>query len=156
MGEWVSLQVAADRLGVHPATIKRRVKRGELASQQEPRPQGYRLLVELPDAVEPSNPSPEAPAESATVEVLTATIQVLTRELEAVRRDLDDERARSRELWEWVKHPALSAPMQAPVQSTTAAQEVVSSPAGHTAPVSTPDTDWWGPRLLRWIRAEKP
>jgi hypothetical protein len=48
---WVSKEAAAQRLGVHVATIDRKLKRGELNAKQEPRPRGWRWLIELPDDV---------------------------------------------------------------------------------------------------------
>ncbi len=49
MSEWVPLSVAAERLDCSVVTLKRRIKRGELPTEREARPQGYRLLVQMPD-----------------------------------------------------------------------------------------------------------
>jgi hypothetical protein len=57
---WMTKEAAAQRLGVHVATIDRKLKRGELNGKQEPRPRGWRWLVELPDNVA----STESPASS--------------------------------------------------------------------------------------------
>jgi hypothetical protein len=46
---WMTKEAAAQHLGVHVATIDRKLKRGELNGRQEPRPRGWRWLVELPD-----------------------------------------------------------------------------------------------------------
>lgn len=45
----VSKSEAASRLGVSVDTIERRLKAGELKGHKEPRPQGYRWMIELPD-----------------------------------------------------------------------------------------------------------
>jgi hypothetical protein len=48
--ELVSLAEAAQRLGVSVDTIKRRLRKGELKGRQDPRPQGYTWLIEMPDS----------------------------------------------------------------------------------------------------------
>ena len=47
IGEWVSLQEAAQRLGVSIDTVRRRAKAKELPSRQTPMPQGFRWEVFL-------------------------------------------------------------------------------------------------------------
>ena len=42
---------AARSLGVSEETIKRRIRRGELNGQQQPRPQGYVWMVDIPEEV---------------------------------------------------------------------------------------------------------
>jgi hypothetical protein len=46
---WMTKEAAAQLLGVHVATIDRKLKRGKLKGKQEPRPRGWRWLVEVPD-----------------------------------------------------------------------------------------------------------
>lgn len=62
--EWLPIQQAAKRLGVSADTIRRRLKRGELASRRDDTPQGYRWLIRM-DA--PSSP-PNAPGSPRTRE----------------------------------------------------------------------------------------
>jgi hypothetical protein len=47
----VSVIEAARSLGVSEETIKRRIRRGELNGQQQPRPQGYVWMVDIPEEV---------------------------------------------------------------------------------------------------------
>jgi len=54
MTERVSITDAASRLGVHPATIRRRMKSGELAGVKQQTPQGFVWQVELPDGTPPA------------------------------------------------------------------------------------------------------
>jgi hypothetical protein len=72
--ELVSLPEAAQRLGVSVDTVKRRLRRGELKGRQEPRPQGYTWLIEVPDnnsgSTADSNATSMADLDSGTVEVL--------------------------------------------------------------------------------------
>ena len=45
----VTIQEAAQTLGVAESTVRRRLRNGELEGEQMPTPQGYTWLVELPD-----------------------------------------------------------------------------------------------------------
>ena len=47
----VSVSEAARSLGVSEETVKRRIRRGELNGQQQPRPQGYAWMVDIPEEV---------------------------------------------------------------------------------------------------------
>jgi hypothetical protein len=64
---WMTKEAAAQILGVHVATIDRKLKRGELNGKQEPRPRGWRWLVQIPDdtvATEAPTSSKHAPADA--------------------------------------------------------------------------------------------
>jgi excisionase family DNA binding protein len=105
---------AAQRLGVSPDTVRRRVKSGELPAHQKKRGQGFQWLVDLasfPEAPEedarpgpadhrPAAPQPRAqqgvqaaPTDTGLLEALVAelrgTLQVTRAELEARRREVD-------------------------------------------------------------------
>ncbi len=45
----VAIKEAAQRLGVVEATVRRRIRNGELRAHQVPRPQGFIWMVDLPD-----------------------------------------------------------------------------------------------------------
>ena len=45
----VSIKEAAQRLEVVEATVRRRIRNGELGAHQVPRPQGFIWMVDLPD-----------------------------------------------------------------------------------------------------------
>jgi hypothetical protein len=47
MSEWVSIRDAAQRLGVSPDAIRRRLRSGQLQGKQEPTPQGHVWLVDV-------------------------------------------------------------------------------------------------------------
>src|SRR5262249_7125068 len=47
MTEWVSIRDAAERLGVSPDAIRRRVRSGQLQGRQQPTPQGHVWMVAL-------------------------------------------------------------------------------------------------------------
>lgn len=53
----VTIQEAANTLGIAESTVRRRLRNGELEGQQMPTPQGYTWLVDLPEdqAVEQEN-----------------------------------------------------------------------------------------------------
>jgi excisionase family DNA binding protein len=71
----VSVDEAAQALGVAPSTIRRWVKTGRLTSERVSRPQGYVVLVQLPDAVGPTtegdSPSQQLPT-AAPSQISTA------------------------------------------------------------------------------------
>ena len=45
----VTIQEAANTLGIAESTVRRRIRNGELVGQQMPTPQGYTWLVDLPE-----------------------------------------------------------------------------------------------------------
>lgn len=45
----VTIQEAANKLGIAESTVRRRLRNGELEGQQMPTPQGYTWLVDLPE-----------------------------------------------------------------------------------------------------------
>ncbi len=93
--EHVSIQEAAERLGVSADTIRRRLKRGELKGTQEPHGKsGYRWLVHLPDAAQADAPG-LPPAEAYALAEARARIDGLERlidELASHRDKLETER----------------------------------------------------------------
>jgi hypothetical protein len=70
---WMSKEEAALRLGVHVATIDRKLKRGELNGKRDPRPRGWCWLVELPEEPAPTEATTfnsKLPARPESVEVV--------------------------------------------------------------------------------------
>jgi hypothetical protein len=63
MTEWVSIRDAAERLGVSPDAIRRRVRSGQLQGRQQPTPQGHVWLVALDEGLDAA--APVAPAGSS-------------------------------------------------------------------------------------------
>jgi hypothetical protein len=51
-GEWVSVDEAAKRLKVAPATIRRQLKRGQLQGKQVPRPYGFSWVIWVDDRLD--------------------------------------------------------------------------------------------------------
>lgn len=106
MAEHVTVAEAAQRLGVSIDTIQRRMKRGDLLGVKDPTPQGFRWLVELPEAVaEPSDapadppaaegqapPLPEEMPSAVTSAETTAEIRRLEELVEAHRRQVEEQR----------------------------------------------------------------
>lgn len=56
----VTIQEAANTLGIAESTVRRRIRNGELEGQQMPTPQGYTWLVDLPEdlAIEKESEQP--------------------------------------------------------------------------------------------------
>ena len=93
---WVTKEAAALRLGVHVATIDRKLKRGELNGKQDPRPRGWRWLVELPEDPAPieTSTSPPSNPENATTDAYAtaptdAYASAQAKEPEALRELVD-------------------------------------------------------------------
>ena len=93
--ERLTIADAAERLGVSPITVRRRLKKGELQGEQEPTPQGYEWRVLLPFTIEPppsANDTPPVPPpgdQAETVQVLRDTIVLLRDELETRSREIE-------------------------------------------------------------------
>ena len=54
----VTIQEAAQRLGVSQDTVRRRIRKEELQARQTPTPQGFRWVVELEDLEEDAQAAP--------------------------------------------------------------------------------------------------
>jgi hypothetical protein len=89
---------AAQRMGVSVATVKRRIRRGELKGQREPRPQGFTWMVEMPEVQEQfktrtmrdtRTPTSTGTTDGSSTEVrrLEETVFLLQSELEATRKE---------------------------------------------------------------------
>ncbi len=104
---WVTVSEASRQLGVNTDTVRRRIRRGELGGRQEPRPQGFAWMVELPDLDSPCEDTVTtplgAPSESLgtpsshpdnaftdLVEVLREQLQEKDRQIEAKDRQLSE------------------------------------------------------------------
>ena len=87
---------AAQRMGVSVATVKRKLRKGELKGQREPRPQGFTWMVEIPEVQKQfrthtrtgeSTPISTDATDGAPKEVrrLEEMVTLLQNELEATR-----------------------------------------------------------------------
>ena len=93
---WVTKQEAAMRLGVHVATIDRKLKRGELQAKKESTQQGWHWLIELLEdtAPEPAAPSMDeadpAPAGAAAPDIalLWQLVDTLRDEVTVLKQEL--------------------------------------------------------------------
>ena len=94
---WVTKQEAAMRLGVHVATIDRKLKRGELQAKKESTQQGWHWLIELledtaPEAAAPSmdkaGPAP-AGADAADISLLWQLVDTLRDEVTVLQQELE-------------------------------------------------------------------
>jgi hypothetical protein len=98
--ERVSIPEAARRLGVTQETIRRRIRKGELASYQEPRPQGYVWFVDVPEeelaAEEPKNP--DFKDDTSEVQLLREMMELVREELKTKDRQLESKDQQIKEL----------------------------------------------------------
>ena len=92
----VSIAEAARQLGVSPDTVKRRIRAGELVALREPRPQGFRWLVELGDGVAagvpPDSLHPSAPVDTTALAVAQAEVRRLEETVAILRHELESRR----------------------------------------------------------------
>jgi excisionase family DNA binding protein len=97
---WVPKEEAARLLGVSIDTVERKLKRGEINGKQDPRPRGWRWLVEVPQdvaaaetsAAPASNPA-NAPADAHAnePEALRELIDTVKDEVAELRRQLQSQ-----------------------------------------------------------------
>ena len=91
---------AAKRLGVTQDTIRRRIRKGELEAYQEPRPQGYVWLVDVPEeelaAEEPKNP--DFKDDTSEVQLLREMMELVREELKTKDRQLESKDQQIKEL----------------------------------------------------------
>jgi hypothetical protein len=98
MMELVTMTEAARRLDVTVETIKRRLRRGELQGQKQPRPQGFTWLIEMPEDTGERDSTPsvtpsDTPTSNAEVHRLEDMISLLQKELDITREELEHQRS---------------------------------------------------------------
>ena len=96
--ELVTMTEAARRLDVTVETVKRRLRRGELQGQKQPRPQGFTWLIEMPEDTgdrdnTPSVTPSDTPTSNAEVHRLEDMISLLQKELDITREELEHQRS---------------------------------------------------------------
>jgi len=87
----VSMAQAAQQLNVSVDTVRRRLAKGELNGTQDPTPQGYRWLIDLPDTT-PADPSihPSDATAPATLDALLTVIGTLETQLAAQNNQIGE------------------------------------------------------------------
>ncbi len=150
--ELVTIKEAAERLGVSPDTVRRRLKRGELTGEHETTPQGFVWRVAFPTG-ERASETPGEPAtvggdaiELARLRERVAGLERLTTELSEDRNAWREQAARSEESARELR--ILVQQAQALAQALPAGDDFLqdahtASPAGPRAPEAgamTPDT----------------
>jgi hypothetical protein len=98
MMELVTMTEAARRLDVTVETVKRRLRRGELQGHQQPRPQGFTWLIEMPEDTGDQDSTPsvtpsDTPTSNAEVHRLEDMISLLQKELDVTREELEHQRS---------------------------------------------------------------
>jgi hypothetical protein len=98
MMELVTMTEAARRLDVTVETVKRRLRRGELQGQKQPRPQGFTWLIEMPEDTGDRDSTPsvtpsDTPTSNAEVHRLEDMISLLQKELDITREELEHQRS---------------------------------------------------------------
>ena len=86
----VTMGEAAHYLNVSVDTIRRRLRKGELQGEQEPTPQGFIWLIDIPESPRPGTAYADATAEPNGAQAdATASDASVTRELvEVLQREL--------------------------------------------------------------------
>jgi hypothetical protein len=133
MPEQLPLREAADRLGVSERTLRRRLKDGTITGQQISTAQGFRWIVDLPDAE--LMPAPQSQEWRQIVEERDA-YRVLAEEL---RGELAGIRAALADL------PEIRRLLE---EAAATRQLVNAAPAGQIVPVKTPKRPHWWQRLF--------
>jgi hypothetical protein len=99
---------AARSLGVSEEIIKRRIRRGELNGQQQPRPQGYVWMVDIPEEVLASTAQHDTTtthdddtdhnASSGEIRRLEEMVQLLRQQLNVYQEEVESRRREVQEL----------------------------------------------------------
>jgi hypothetical protein len=141
--ERLTIQAAAQRLGISEGALRQRIKRGSVDSEKDSDGRVY-VLVRREDADETNVHTETAPAE--LVDELRDRIAFLERQLEQEQRAHSEERRLLAAALERI--PAIEAPQEATGGPETAAEE----PYG-TSPQEAEDSlhrrSWW----QRWFGA---
>ncbi len=148
--ERLTIAEAAERLGVSPVTVRRRLKKGELSGEQEPTPQGFEWRVLLPFTIEPppsadgDHPPPRPSDQAETMQVLRDTILLLRDELETRTREIER------------LHILLSQQASAlsALPSRVPDAQAATTPASTSRVVDDQSVMEWWARLIRRLRGE--
>ncbi len=146
-GRRVTMQEAADELGLSVEAIRKRVQRGSMASDKGADGRRYVYLDESHHEVQVES------SEVELIEELRDRVSSLEKMLEEEREARTEERRRHDTLMAQLMQriPELEAPAQEPRESPLRAQEGETTPTP-TEPAAGPDTDsqrpWWR-RLFR-------
>ncbi len=131
MTERLTIGEAAERLGVSPDTVRRRLKRGELHGEQEETAQGFIWRIVLPEA--PDEPAPEAePKESIELALLrerVAGLERLAQELQGERDAWREQEASERDA---------SAQLRVLLQQAQTLAGAIPATVGESEPISSP------------------
>jgi predicted site-specific integrase-resolvase len=74
--EWVSIQVASQRLGISPVSVRRWIRRGKLEAELQPGRKGTEYRVKLPAEYAGDQP----PASQVSTQVISEMLAVITRQ----------------------------------------------------------------------------
>lgn len=100
MEERLSIKEAAERLGVSADTVRRRLKKGELAGEKEPTPQGGEWRILLPVERDEPTPTPLERAAETVGGVVGDVVEIAQlRERVAGLERLTDELQGERDAW---------------------------------------------------------
>ena len=89
MAVQLPIEEAAARLGIHPATLRRRLKRGQVRGVREETPSGIRWLIEVDAEPAAAPPTQGAPDATATL-TLTLERDALAQEVRRLSVHVDD------------------------------------------------------------------
>jgi Bacterial regulatory protein, Fis family len=150
------IEEAAARLGIHPATLRRRLKRGQVRGVREETPSGIRWLIEVDGEPAEAPPTQGAPDATATL-TLTLERDALAQEVRRLSDHVDDLRtqleSRTREVSEL--HVILAqATRVAPAPALAAPEQPLQQPLERDDAAPTqeqiPRLGWWT-RLSGWL-----
>lgn len=157
MEERLSIAEAAERLGVSLDTVRRRRVKGELASEKEETPQGFRWVILLPKE-EPDEqeeaPEPEpTPAQAIELELLRERVDELKEERDAWREQARRSGEAEREL-----RILLRQAQELALPEKTGLQDAPGATVG-ASPISgvmreEREAQGLGARLRRWLKGE--
>lgn len=156
MTERVSIAEAAERLGVSQDTIRRRLKKGELAGEKEPTPQGFVWRIELPGEAdepqavsEPASP-PRSEADERELQLLRERLEELKGERDSWREQAQRAGDAERELRILLRQAQeLALPAGATRQDAPGAMEGASQVSQHPPERQSPRGFW------DWLRGKR-
>ncbi len=94
----LTIKQAAVRLGVTEVTIRRHINSGDLHAHQQPRPQGFTWVVELPDHEDQPEPAPAQQDDGISTRVEEALHDIIKRQDETLEVLRGEPEARGREV----------------------------------------------------------
>ena len=80
-----TINESAQQMGISADTVKRRLRSGHLVGHQQPTPQGFTWLIEMPDTAAPAIAPADAPPVNSDVHIIDDIVPVMQSQIQTLQ-----------------------------------------------------------------------